>query len=101
MQPLTIEVMKDVGINLEGRTPKAVQDLTARKFDFVITLCDRARAECPRFPEAEFVHWQLDDPSSAANEGKRKRAFESLRDQITQRLRLFTLVQVRFAAADH
>ena len=70
-----------------------------RHFDFVITLCERARLECPTFHQAELVHWQFEDPL-AANHTQRKRMFQSLRDQIAQRVRLFALVQVRFATAE-
>jgi arsenate reductase len=97
LHPYAVEVMKEIGIDLQDRRPKAVQDVADRSFDFVITLCDRARSERPDFEGAECVHWQLDDPSIAVDEVKRMRMFQSLRDQIAQRLRLFTLVQVRFA----
>ena len=55
---------------------------------------------CRRFPDAELVHWQFDDPLVATDCRKQKRMFHSLRDQMVQRLRLFALVQVRFAPAE-
>ena len=97
MHPLAVEVMKDIGIDLRGKVTKAIQEVVDRRFDFVITLCDRARSECPNLQGAELVHWRLDDPSIAVDDAKRRRMFQSLRDQIVQRLRLFTLVQIRFA----
>ena len=100
MHPLAIEVMKEVGIDLEGTVPKRAQDLLNLDFDFVITLCDRARVACPEFPKAELVHWRFNDPFVAMEDIKRKRLFESLRDQIAQRVRLFALVQVRFAPVE-
>jgi arsenate reductase len=95
--PLTIEVMKEIGIDLEGRVTKAVRDLRGLGFDFVVTLCDRAKSECPNFPESEVVHWQFDNPFATPDHLKQKRIFRSIRDQIAQRIRLFALVQVRFA----
>src|SRR5262249_20234783 len=97
MHPLAIEVMKEVGIDLEGAVPKRAQDLLNLGFDFVVTLCDRARVACSAFPKAELVHWRFDDPLVVMEETKRKRLFQSLRDQIAHRIRLFALVQVRFA----
>jgi protein-tyrosine-phosphatase len=97
LDPYAVEVMKEIGIDLQGRRTKTIQDVSDRNFDFVITLCNRARSERPNFPGAEFVHWQLDDPLTAIDDVKRKRMFQALRDQIAQRLRLFTLVQVRFS----
>ena len=97
MHPLAIEVMKEIGVDLERRVPKAMDDVLNLRFDFVITLCDRARVACPGFPEAELVDWRFDDPLAAMEDTKRKRLFQSLRDQIAHRIRLFALVQVRFA----
>jgi arsenate reductase len=100
IHPLTIEVMKEIDIDLEGKVTKEVSDLTNLGFDFVITLCDRAKSKCPNFPGAEIIHWQLDNPFAASDHTKQKRMFQSLRDQIAQRIRLFALVQVRFAKVD-
>ncbi len=99
IHPLTIEVMKEIAVDLEERVTKATHDLLGHGFDFVITLCDRAKSECPSFPGAEIIHWQFDDPCAELDETKQKRMFQSLRDQIAQRIRLLALVQVRFAAA--
>jgi len=96
MHPFVVEVMKEVGIDLERRVAKTAQEMLDRRFDFVITLCDRARRECPKFRGAELVHWRFDDPLTATDRTRRKRMVQSLRDQIAQRIRLFALVQVRF-----
>src|SRR5215510_7761525 len=100
MHPLAIEVMKEIGVDLEGRVPKAMHDVLNLGFDFVITLCERARVACAEFPKAELVHWRFDDPLAAMEHIKRKRLFQSLRDQIAHRVRLFALVQVRFARVE-
>jgi protein-tyrosine-phosphatase len=97
--PLTIEVMKEIGIDLERRVTKATRDILDRGFDLVITLCDRARLECPKFQGAEVVHWQFENPLNVPDQTQQRRMFRSLRDQIGQRVRLFALVQVRFADA--
>ena len=100
MQPIMVEVMKEAGIDLQRRLTKTTQDLSNRRFDFVITLCDRARRECPKFQGAELVHWRFDDPLTSLDRTQRKRKVQSLRDQIAQRVRLFALVQVRFARSE-
>jgi len=97
MHSTMVEVMKEVGVNLDGRLAKAVQDVAGRSFDFVITLCDRARARCPDFPGADRVHWRLDDPLAAPDHIQQIRKFQTLRDQIAHRVRLFALVQARSA----
>jgi protein-tyrosine-phosphatase len=95
--PLTIEVMKEIGIDLGRRATRTTHDVLGDCFDFVITLSDRARSECPSFPEAELVHWHFDDPLAVVDHTKRKRLFRSLRDQIAHRVRLFALVHARVA----
>ena len=99
MHPFTVEVMRPSDIDLEGTRTKTTREVLRLHFDFVITLCDRARFECPRFAEAELVHWRFDNPLAESDYTKQKRMFQSLRDQIAQRVRLFALVQVRFASA--
>lgn len=93
--PLTVKAMREIGIDLETRIPRAIDDVLGLHFDFVITLSDRAKAECPPFAGAELVHWRFDDPLAALDHTKEERMFQSLRDQIAQRIHLFALVQVR------
>jgi len=100
VHPLIVEVMKEIGIDLEGKVTKTTQDIMDRRFDFVITLSERARLECPTFQEAELVHWQFEGQLAVMDDAQQKRVFQSLRDQIAQRVRLFALVQVRFAAVE-
>jgi protein-tyrosine-phosphatase len=100
MHPLTVEVMNEIGMDLRGKATKATHDILHLRFDIVITLCDRAKSECPRFPDAELVHWRFDDPVAVLDPTKQKHLFQSLRDQIAQRVRLFALVQARFVSID-
>src|SRR5262249_49850000 len=72
MQPIMVTVMKEAGIDLLRRLTKTTQDLSNRSFDFVITLCDRARRECPKFQGAELVHWRFDNPLTSLDRTQRK-----------------------------
>src|SRR5262245_22871434 len=74
--PFAIEVMKEIGVDLEGRVPKAANDVLKRDFDLVITLCDRAKFACPEFPQAEVVHWHFDDPLTVTEYETQKRLFQ-------------------------
>jgi protein-tyrosine-phosphatase len=95
VHPLTIEVMKEVGLNLENKIPTPIEALGNRVFDFVITLCNRAKTDCPELLAAKRIHWRLDDPLRSSDVERQRRDFRTLRDQITHRLHLFVLVQVR------
>lgn len=96
LHPLTVEVMKEVGIDLSQRAPQNVQDLRDDKFDVAITLDEISMRVFPNFHRAETLHWKFDDPVAASNDPERQlRAFRMVRDQISQRLRLFVTVHSR------
>jgi protein-tyrosine-phosphatase len=59
-----VRVMRDRGIDLSGRRPKHLGEFAGRRFDYVISLCDRVREVCPEFPGApELIHWSIPDPA--------------------------------------
>lgn len=88
VNPLAIEAMKEVGIDISGHRSKSVEEFAGQRFDVVITVCDNAKESCPVFPGApERLHWSYEDP--AAVEGSREerlRAFRMVRDDLTERL---------------
>ena len=90
LHPRTVEVMKEIGIDVSGQTSKDVKQFLREKFDYVITVCDRAKQQCPVFPGAEPIHWGFDDPAEAPVE-KQLEAFRRVSNEIQQRLRLFLL----------
>ena len=47
--PHAVKVMGEVGIDIADNLPKNVDQFTAKSFDYVITVCDSAKAVCPRF----------------------------------------------------
>lgn len=91
LNPLVVEVMKEIGIDISGNQTKDVQHMLARgeHFDFVITVCDESSAEqCPSFPGgAKKIHWNFTDPSafSGSREEKLQKTRE-VRDQIRRKI---------------
>ena len=86
----TIETMKEVGIDVSRHRSKDLQEFTGQRCDYVITVCDRARQNCPIFPGSAPIHWGFDDPAEApANE--QPQVFRRVRDEIRHRLQLFLL----------
>ncbi|MCA1557378.1 MAG: arsenate reductase ArsC, partial [Acidobacteria bacterium] len=61
----------------------------------VITVCDRAKDNCPVFPgQAERIHWSFEDPAAAVgDEGERLSVFRRVRDEIREYLRDFVRAQ--------
>lgn len=95
VQPLAIEALRELGIDISAHTSKTLDAFQGQTFDYVITVCDRANETCPVFPgDTRRIHWSFDDPTAATGSDEdRLRVFRRVRDEIQQRLRTFlTLV---------
>ena len=92
MHPETIRAMNDVGIDVSGQRSKDVKEFDGGRFDFFITVCDRAKQNCPIFPGAAPIHWGFEDPAEAPPD-QQARAFANIRDEIRRRLSQFLLSQ--------
>jgi protein-tyrosine-phosphatase len=56
--------MRDRGIDISTWRSKHLRTFAGRRFDAVISLCDRVREVCPEFPGApELIHWSIPDPA--------------------------------------
>jgi arsenate reductase len=68
LNPIVVEVMKEIGIDISGKEARSVFDLfrQGQLFHFVITVCDAANAErCPIFPGlTKRIGWSFEDPAS-------------------------------------
>jgi protein-tyrosine-phosphatase/DNA-binding transcriptional ArsR family regulator len=67
LHPNTLRVLRVAyGIDVSGQRPQHLDTLAGRRFDHVITLCDRAREVCPQFPHhPRRAHWSIPDPATA------------------------------------
>lgn len=81
--------MAERGIDISSAESKALDRFLDQRWDYVVTVCDRAREECPFFPGAgERLHWSFPDPSEAAgSEEARLRVFRRTADAIEERIR--------------
>ncbi len=83
LHPLTVEVMREVGIDVSGHYAKGLGDVPS-EMDLVVTVCDQAAQVCPMFSGTpETLHWSLPDP--AAVEGSleaRREVFRRVRDDV-------------------
>ena len=95
VRPEAIQVMADIGIDISGQHSKTIDRYLGQAFDWVVTVCDRARQECPTFPGAKHTgHWGFEDPSEVEGP-ERLEAFKRSRDEIGARLRVFLLAAGR------
>ena len=97
VNPLTIRALAGVGIDASGARSKSVTEFFGQPFDYVVTVCDRARESCPVFPGgAESLHWGFDDPAEATGtEDERLAVFEQVLREIAARLRVLVPVALR------
>ena len=91
VRPEAIAVMKELGIDISGHKSKSVDEFAGEKFDYVLTVCDKAKETCPIFPgHANRLHQNFEDPAAAqGSEADRLAVFRRVRDQIRAYLRAF------------
>ena len=86
LNPVVVEAMKEVGIDISANKTKSVFDFLkqGKSYDFVITVCDESQSErCPIFPgRAQKLHWPFADPSSF--EGPHESKLQKTREVRTQ-----------------
>jgi arsenate reductase len=84
VRPEAIAVMRQLGIDISGHRAKHVDEFAGQKFDYVITVCDKAREACPVFfGGAQKLHRDFDDPVTlAGSEEHRLAAFRRVRDEL-------------------
>jgi arsenate reductase len=86
VRPQAIKVMQEIGIDISGHYSKTIDDLEDRSFDYVVTVCDRARENCPYMAaERKNLHQSFEDPSAAAGTDEEKLAvFRRVREAIAE-----------------
>lgn len=91
IHPLTIQVMAEVGINMEGHRSKSVGEYLGKiAAHFVIFVCQQAEKSCPRiWPFAlQSICWPFDDPAAyEGDEETRLQKFRDVRDQIEHQIK--------------
>ena len=100
VNPYAVRVLGELGIDWSHARSKIIDEFLQQQFDYVITVCDRARATCPVFPgSANSLHWGLDDPSEVEGTDEQKlAAFQHTQLELSVRLRPFVEVALRAAA---
>ncbi len=91
VNPLAIEAMREVGIDISTQRSKSVAEFAGQEFAAVITVCDNAAEECPIFPGApQRAHWSLPDPAAVSGTKEEKLgAFRKVREELERRIQAF------------
>ena len=91
INPLTIQVMEEIGYDLSGQTSKGVELFLGKLFvHTLITVCDHAEKNCPTIWPGitEKLHWSFEDPAAFEGTDAEKLAkFREVRDLMDQRIR--------------
>lgn len=88
IHPLTVEAMREAGIDISDQYSKTLEDIPEERVDHVVTLCGDARERCPIFPNArEREHWPIEDPIRTAHAPEGRDVFRRVRDEIRSRVK--------------
>lgn len=96
VHPNAVRVMRERGIDIGGQQAKHLRTFARRRFDYVVTLCDRVREVCPDFPgDPERIHWSIADPSLEGDtDDESYPAFQRTAAEIDSRVRfLLQIIQ--------
>ncbi len=99
VNPYSIRLLAEHGIDWSAATSKLASQFIDQPWDYVITVCDRARRACPVFPgQHNRLHWGLEDPAEVeGTDAEKLAAFRRTAVELTQRLRPFVEVALRAA----
>ena len=84
VRPEAVNVLAEMGIDISANRSKSVDEFAGKEIDYVITVCDNAKANCPYFPAGtKVIHYSFNDPAEIqGDEETRLSAFRQTRDEI-------------------
>lgn len=84
VNPRAIQFMKEAGIDISSHTSNHINEYKEIDFDYIITVCDHAKENCPYFPaNAKRFHHNFSDPSKVKGSDEEiANAFRHTRDEI-------------------
>ena len=87
LNPNAVKVMAEKGVDISKNRSKNFSEVLHIPFDYVVTLCDHARQNCPIFTgKAKLIHVGFDDPPSltekASSEEEKLDCYRRVRDEI-------------------
>ena len=94
IDPLTVQVMEEIGVDMQGKQSKLVdQFLSKEHLHYLVTVCQKAESHCPTvWPGLlnERLYWPFDDPANAeGTEEERLVVYRRVRDEIKAKVETF------------
>ena len=97
VHPKAVQVMREIGIDMNDNQAKDVNEFVYQDFEWVITVCDNARETCPAFTGNVYQspHIGFDDPAEATGtDEKILSEFRRVRDKINIDFKIFYTHQI-------
>ncbi|MDQ3636291.1 MAG: arsenate reductase ArsC [Acidobacteriota bacterium] len=84
VRPEAIKALKELNIDISDNRSKSIDEFEHKKIDFILTVCDNAKENCPYFPaQTKIIHHSFEDPAdTVGDEETRVEAFRKIRDEI-------------------
>lgn len=87
VHPDAIQVMDEMGVNIRSQSAKSFDAVIHDAFDYLITVCDRARETCPTFSgDGRQIHWSFPDPALIDDANQRLQAFRDVAAGLRSRI---------------
>lgn len=101
VNPMAIQTLREYRVPWHGHPPRGIDGLERDSWDFVITVCDRAKEACPIFPgQPVLAHWGMPDPAQAeGSDAAQRAAFRDAFVLINRRIDL--LLELPLEKLDH
>ncbi len=96
VNPYAIAALHEYGYEWDGHPPRGLDAVAGQAWDFVITVCDRAKESCPLFPgQPIMAHWGMADPADViGTEDQRRRAFDDAFRLVSRRIDLLLALPI-------
>jgi arsenate reductase len=89
VRPEAIKVLREIRVDISNNRSKSVDEFVNKEIDYVLTVCDNAKENCPYFPaKTKLIHRSFADPAEVeGNEETRLAAFRRMRNEIEEYLK--------------
>lgn len=82
VNPYAVKIMEQVGVDMSPYRSKSIDEFKDIIFDYVVTVCDKARETCPFFPGINILHHSISSASTEGDEEQIMASYAMMRDEI-------------------
>jgi len=88
INPYVVKAMAEIGIDISKQRSKSINEFWDQNFDYVVTVCDNAKENCPFFPGEKIMHKSFEDPAEfGGSEEEIMKKVRQVRDEIKEWIR--------------